>query len=209
MSKTLPTKKKCHWLMYTVMVLLVSVTLFLVCIPDSCGTCFYQALACIPTSCRTSGQYVEELKRCIPDVKELISENEEVFLEIMSFAEQKSNTALFYLGLDSTRDDTIVVTIEGYLGSNKTSEDLLCSEFFTPYEKESIQSMFSLSVNEVSVNSYVPVTLFYLKPTYSLVNMAVFYSEKDSIVKKKTASADYWEEILENWYVLIMVAELG
>ena len=50
---------------------------------------------------------------------------------------------------------------------------------------------------------------FNLSPSRDFVRIEVLYSDKDSAVKKSTRNSDYWEEILDNWYILFLVSLPG
>ena len=169
---------------------------------------FFSCINCIPLSCGTSERYVEELKQCIPDLKKLVSENEEVFMEILALSEQNRKFRYYSVFLDSTRNDAITVC-EYPVGNAASGEDISLgnSELFTPEEKTLIRLMFSLSQNEVKVEMFGSGNGFSLRPFKDRVTFELLYGEKESDVAYRTGMSAFWEEILDNWYVVIITNE--
>ena len=164
-------------------------------------------LQIILSSCRSqTEQYMEELKQYIPDLKKLIVENEEIFSEIRVLSKQVGKTTSFYIGLDSTQNDAIIVTKHAGDNTNRQSSGLGSSELFTNEEKDLIRLFFSLSENEVSINRFGSGNGFGLRPDKNLVRMDLLYDEGDSLIEEWKDRAAYWEEILDNWYAIIIVS---
>jgi hypothetical protein len=166
-------------------------------------------LIILATCFNQSEQHVKELKQCIPDLKKLVSDNEEIFTEIRALSKRKSETARFEVVRDPTKNDAIIV-IE-YDGDHvvKQEKHLYDYAMLTNEEKDLIRSLFFVSENEVRVYCVGPGgDWFDVDPYKNLVRMELIYGEGNTIaIEEIKGYSAYWEEILDNWYVFIIVSK--
>jgi len=154
-----------------------------------------------------SEQYIGEFKQCIPDIKTFINDNEAVFMELRTLFVDNEDMRTYFLR-DATKNYNIIiqkydVDTETYL--ERSFDD---SSFFSEEEKNLIRKVFTFSSRNVNIYRISDGGDCYDFTGKNLVRMELVYDRGNSIIveQRKDFSA-YWEEILDNWYVFIIVSK--
>ena len=159
-------------------------------------------------SCPSYEYDVKKLKQCIPDLKKLVADNEDVFTEIRALSKRKSEIA--YFSVNFTTNHPILKGNFKENDPNRQVDYLAFFDFFTHEEIALIRLFFSLSENEVGIVSFESDgTSFSVFPRKDRVRMELIYGEEnDRYLKEQIGFSSYWEEILDNWYVVILAPPL-
>ena len=167
-------------------------------------------LGILLTCTSQSEQFVGEFRQCIPDIKTFIMENEEVLMKLRALLRDDKEMRIYVFRDAAIKNYDII--IEEY---DVDTEAFLRSSFddssvFSEEEKGLFRTVFTFSSRDVNINRIDVDGGCFGFTSKNLVYMDLVHDDGSSyssiIVKQKKDSSDYWEEILNNWYVFIIVS---
>jgi hypothetical protein len=151
-----------------------------------------------------NGILEKKFTNLIPDVKEILTNNIDVFSDFYNLSKDGQDGCIYSIRADYKQDAVdeifLTVSLDGTVLKDYDNVTLQSADCFSKSEKELIERAFALSSNGVSLRSYLSGYFIFKEEGF----VTLFLTQIDVNDDTEWNTAYYKENIIDNWYLIIL-----